>query len=1069
MPTHAAVASGEETVAAREGTVAARERTGEAVIRSLLLTDLVDSTKLVEKLGDARAYDVATRHDRIARDLLLRWDGLEIDKTDGFLLLFERPIDAVQYALAYHQALADLSVELGVQLRARAGIHLGEVFLRRNDPEDVARGAKPLEVEGLAKPTAARAMSLAAGKQTLLTQGAFDMARQAVSDDEASHQLRWLAHGPYLFKGVEEPVEIFEVGLEGHAPLAPPADTAKVRRAVAAGDELTLGWRPAPGLEIPRRSGWVLEKRLGEGGFGEVWQALQPLTAEQRVFKFCYDASQLRSLQREVTLFRLLRESLGHSEEIVRILDWSFDEAPYFIEEELVGGGDLLEWSAEHGGIAQVPVTTRLEIAAQIADALAAAHSVGVLHKDVKPSNVLVAADRIEVPRVKLADFGISEVLDEKALLARGITVMGMTEVASPDGSSSVTGSHLYMAPEVAEGRVASVEADIYSLGVLLYQAVVGDFRRALGTGWQRDIDDDLLAADIAAFVDRDPSRRPASARDVAERLRTLEERRRQLAAEEQAREQAEAARLALLRAHRRRKLLAITTAAAVLVLVVVSLLAIEATQARDIAKRRSDQAEKLIRFMVGDLRKKLEPVGRLEILDDVGAEAMEYFAAVAEDELSDDELLVRAAVLSQIGEVQLIKANADLPTALRAFEESLDLARNLLARDPDDADRRFGLGQSHFWVGYVYWQQGDLDQAMEQFRSYLALAEWLVARDPDNLDWQLELGYAHSNIGSILESRGQLEAALEQFRQTLRIKASLVESDPKNLPWQLELANQHNLVAGALRKLGDFQAALEHFRADHAIIRQLASVDASNNRWLDRLANSHNSLGSLKQALGDLAGAIAHHREDLRITRALADNDPTNGQLAAFAAVAATNLGFALMADDETEPAIDHLRTAQADLQRLVDKDPGKVRWQRHLARASFGLAAGLFRQRDRAPAEALLRQSISTLESLATEGNRESVGYLGRAALLLGTLLDETRRRPEAEALWSKSLQLLEPTAEGSQDFKLLDPLARLLYKLGQTERAEELTRSLLTRGYRDPEFLNFCRLSHIATAGP
>ena len=135
---------------------AAQSPVAEAVIRTLLLTDLVDSTRLVEKLGDARAYEVATRHDRVSRDLLPRFGGLEIDKTDGFLLLFERPLDAVGYALAYHQALAELSVELGVQLRARAGIHLGEVFLRENDPEDVARGAKPLEVEGLAKPVAAR-------------------------------------------------------------------------------------------------------------------------------------------------------------------------------------------------------------------------------------------------------------------------------------------------------------------------------------------------------------------------------------------------------------------------------------------------------------------------------------------------------------------------------------------------------------------------------------------------------------------------------------------------------------------------------------------------------------------------------------------------------------------------------------------------------------------------------------------------------------------------------------------------------------------------------------------------
>ena len=144
---------------------------GKIALKTLLLTDLVDSTRLIEELGDNRAYEVFAHHDRLARDLVKQFGGLEIDKTDGFLLLFERPVDAVDYALEYHRQLAELSRGIGVELEARAGIHLGEVHLRRNSAEDVARGAKPIEVEGLAKPVAARAMALARGRQTLLTQG----------------------------------------------------------------------------------------------------------------------------------------------------------------------------------------------------------------------------------------------------------------------------------------------------------------------------------------------------------------------------------------------------------------------------------------------------------------------------------------------------------------------------------------------------------------------------------------------------------------------------------------------------------------------------------------------------------------------------------------------------------------------------------------------------------------------------------------------------------------------------------------------------------------------------------
>ena len=194
-----------------------------AVVRTLLLTDLVKSTRLIERLGDARASEVLAHSDRIAHILLARFKGTEIDKTDGFLFLFERPIDALRYALAYHTALSHLASQVGASIKARAGIHLGEVVLRTNLPEEVALGAKPVEVDGLAKHTAARVMSLAGARQILMTRGAFDLARRAsVGETAVDEELQWLAHGQYRFKGVSEPVEIFEVGMAGFAPLTAP-------------------------------------------------------------------------------------------------------------------------------------------------------------------------------------------------------------------------------------------------------------------------------------------------------------------------------------------------------------------------------------------------------------------------------------------------------------------------------------------------------------------------------------------------------------------------------------------------------------------------------------------------------------------------------------------------------------------------------------------------------------------------------------------------------------------------------------------------------------------------------
>jgi len=199
------------------------------VIRTLLLCDLVASTKLVERLGDARAAELLGRHDRAARDLLAAFDGREIDKSDGFLLLFERPIEAVRFAIAYQEKLRDLGAAYGSAVVARVGIHIGEVVLRQNAPEDVARGAKPLEVEGLAKATAARVMSLAGDGRILLTRSAYELARRAAVGIDEFAGLRWAEHGRYRLAGIEEPMEVCEVAGPGEARLTRPKSSKKAR------------------------------------------------------------------------------------------------------------------------------------------------------------------------------------------------------------------------------------------------------------------------------------------------------------------------------------------------------------------------------------------------------------------------------------------------------------------------------------------------------------------------------------------------------------------------------------------------------------------------------------------------------------------------------------------------------------------------------------------------------------------------------------------------------------------------------------------------------------------------
>jgi len=202
------------------------------LLRTLVAVDLVESTALTDQLGDRSIADIMHLLDRHARDLLERHGGIEIDKTDGFLLMFERPIPAVAFALDYQRLLHDMSLSEFLPLKARIGIHVGDVVLWRNAANDVARGAKPMEVEGLVKPVAARLAGLALPGQILLSGVARALALRAQDELKIDFPPEWRMHGRYIFKGVGEPVPVFEVGEVGIAPLRSPAYSSKAFREV---------------------------------------------------------------------------------------------------------------------------------------------------------------------------------------------------------------------------------------------------------------------------------------------------------------------------------------------------------------------------------------------------------------------------------------------------------------------------------------------------------------------------------------------------------------------------------------------------------------------------------------------------------------------------------------------------------------------------------------------------------------------------------------------------------------------------------------------------------------------
>lgn len=418
------------------------------------------------------------------------------------------------------------------------------------------------------------------------------------------------------------------------------------------------------GDHVPMRLHWVLSRQLDRSESAETWLVTHTKTGESRVIKFSLDGSRLKSLKREVVISRLLHQTYGERPDFIRVTDWNFEEAPYFIESEY-GGPDLEEWATSQGGITTISLPQRLGLLAEIAEAVAAAHAIGVLHKDLKPGNVLVYGDH-NAWHPRVVDFGSGHLMDIERLDVAGITRVGLTEthIGDPEGTL------LYIAPELLEGCAPTVQSDIYSLGIMLYQLVVGDLRRPLSATWQDEVDDPLLREDIALAANGHPDARLNSARELAQRLRTLAERRARRAEAQDAESRLAASEKALALSRARRPWLV----ASVLIL----LAGAGASTALYLnAKKASRYAE------------------------------VQYNIAQAVNHFLDDDLLAAASPLRG-GRVNV--------TVQQALDEASPQINKRFATEPHIA------AAVHYSAGQAYYQLTAYKQAADQFESAASL-----------------------------------------------------------------------------------------------------------------------------------------------------------------------------------------------------------------------------------------------------------------------------------------------------------------------------------------------------------
>ncbi len=307
--------------------------------------------------------------------------------------------------------------------------------------------------------------------------------------------------------------------------MSDPSDTPRAdgaqKRTRADPEPAAAPARPrfAPGEPVDRAENWVLERPLGQGGFGEVWLARHEWKDERRAVKFCThpDVRHRLIAHEKSVLLRVMRKAGDHPN-IVPLLEYSLKaEVPWLMYEFVDGGTlvDLIRQSREYR------MTRRIGLAVMtlrgIACALAQLHQLDppLVHRDLKPANVLMAG---HTPRV--TDFGIG---------GAGTAVASALAV---DQSALIPtilrgqGTALYAPPEQLFGSRPHPRDDVYALGIIAYQMLTADVENAPGTDVYEElrrlgVPKDLVAL-VVASIDFNPDRRPGDAREWESRLSKL-------------------------------------------------------------------------------------------------------------------------------------------------------------------------------------------------------------------------------------------------------------------------------------------------------------------------------------------------------------------------------------------------------------------------------------------------------------------------------------------------------------------------------------------------------------------
>ena len=549
------------------------------------------------------------------------------------------------------------------------------------------------------------------------------------------------------------------------------------------------------------------------------------------------------------------------------------DGPPYLVMEYL-DGSTLADRLRRRGWLAPREAA---EVTAQVADGLAAAHDAGLIHRDVKPANILFDS---ATGRAKIADFG----------LARPSTrPIVETQVGS------IAGTPAYMSPEQAQGRdEPDPRSDVYSLGATLYEALTGElpFRGAPHLVIQQILSDeprplrrlrDTIPRDLETVclkaMAKEPHRRYASASELGDDLR------RWLRGEAvRARPLGPAGRL--WRVARRKPLATALASALGLVLLVGSVIVVtlwrraEASAARARAhladadrnyRQARDAVDKFYtEFYLGGL-----PNG-------IGLEAARH----------------------------------------RAIQDMLGYYREFLRQRGDDPSLRSDLAEASFRVGTLATQFGDKRDALDAFRHARDLFEAIARGDAGNREARRKLALCHRNMGALLETLGRTPEALATHRSNNDLLRSLVASAPGDPEWRRLLGSSLGSLANTHAFRSENAEAVALYEEARGQFAALVRLDPANDRCQADLSMT---LNNMALAVAEPRDRLPLLREALALREGLMARSP-NADTRRNVARTRQNLGTTFRALGQPAEAERHLREAAEALRRINRDAPGLV-----------------------------------------------------------------------------------------------------------------------------------------------